>query len=603
MEEDLKSLIKANKIFSSLDDSTCQKLLHKFTKIELKKGEVLFAQGDPSDNIYVLVHGKLSAHLTSASGATRVIGYVDAGESVGESGALTSEPRSLTLVALKDSTLLKLPSKDFIDLCHLQPSVMFAAIHPMMARSRSLIQLLSAEKVRKHIVVIPANKHIAFEDFYERLMQYAETFHNLIILKDTPATGIDKIEETLRIKAKIAEIEKAKKSSHRIIYLLNSSHSPLAKIGLKKSDLLYVVAHSKSLVALDKTLLERIDFNKKNHKPNPNLILLHPEKTLVPKHTSRWLTQATFDLHHHVRMNTSKHYHRLLRFMRGKPVGLVLSGGGTRGWAHLGAIKALHDSKIPIDMIGGTSVGAILAGCYAIHESIEDAYERFYRVTQLSERSISLRNLTWPSVSLFSAKNFTKSQMEVFGNIQIEDLWIPYFCVSCNLANNTEHVHRSGTLWERTRASSSIPGIIPPMLLNGELHLDGGLLNNLPIDIVRDILGKQAKVVAVELNSYGPDDNKYDFPPILTFKQGLLAKLGLSKRKYIFPRFVDMFLRGLFLGSTLKSRENSLTTNLLLNLDLSKFRLLHSNIRLADKIMQIGYEEAMKQINQQKTKE
>lgn len=602
MEEDLLKAIKINKIFSSLNDEGIQKILPQFIKMELQPNETLFYQGDPSDNIYLLVNGKLSAALTNVSGETRIIGYIGPGEAVGESGALTTEPRALTIKAIEKSILYRLPSTNFIELCHLYPALMFATIHPVITRSRSIIQLLSSEKINRHIVIAPANKDISLENFAEKMRGYLENYPSLVLFSDYDSEFSHHIATDV-LKEKIINIEKNKKKSHKFVYILKSYDTTLAKIAFRKANIIYITAYSNTVPRVDKSLVERFHIQRINYKPDAALILLHTQNTVMPHHTSNWLAQMEFDTYHHVRFNVNKDYLRLLRFIRGKAVGVVLSGGGTRGWAHLGAIKALREKRIPIDMIGGTSVGAIIAGCYAIHESYEDAYERFYKVIVESAKSVSWRSLTWPAISLFNAKNFTLSLMQVFENIKIENLWLPFYCISCNLANNSEEVHRKGLLWQKIRASSSIPGIIPPMVIDNELHLDGGLLNNLPVDVTRTFLGRKAKIIAVDLNSFVHDRHKYIFPPILTFKQALLAKMGFTLENYHFPRFIDTFMRGIFMGSLLKSLQNGLSANVLVNLDLNKFRLLQSNPKQAEKLVQIGYESTIKQLDLMKTDE
>jgi len=278
----------------------------------------------------------------------------------------------------------------------------------------------------------------------------------------------------------------------------------------------------------------------------------------------------------------------------------VLGGGGTRGWAHLGAIKALHEEKIPIDIIGGTSVGAIVGACYALNESYDDTYKRFHTIIETSRHSVSWRSLTWPVISLFDAKNFTAAQQTAFQKLLIEDTWLPYFCVSSSLANYAECVHRSGLIWEKIRASSSMPGLIPPMVIDGELHLDGGLLNNLPVDIMRQLIGKSGKIVAVELNSSVGDKKRYQFPPVFTFKKAFLARSKKKGENYRLPRFLDTFMRGLLIGSSAKTRQNSLVANVLVNLNLNKFRLLHSSPKQADKMIEIGYLEMKAQLQKNK---
>jgi NTE family protein len=334
-----------------------------------------------------------------------------------------------------------------------------------------------------------------------------------------------------------------------------------------------------------------------------NLVLLHSKQTQKPKNTASWLQEFPFHLHHHVKMDVTRHFKRLIRFIRGRANGLVLSGGGTRGFAHLGAIKALREEKIPLDFIGGTSVGAIVGGAYAMQESYQDAYQKFNEIVTASSKSVAWSSLTWPIISLFNGKFFTDILYKVFNKHQIEDLWIPYFCISSNLANYSEEIHQNGSLFEKTRASASIPGIIPPMIINGEIHFDGGLLNNLPVDIMRQFLGKKAKIIAIELTASMHDLHKYQFPPVLTFKETLMIKMHLLKQHFIFPRFVDIFIRGLLMGSSVRSRQNGLSATILVNLSLRKFRLLQTTPKQSAKMLEIGYLETLSKIQHYKNKD
>jgi NTE family protein len=137
------------------------------------------------------------------------------------------------------------------------------------------------------------------------------------------------------------------------------------------------------------------------------------------------------------------------------------------------------------------------------------------------------------------------------------------------------------------------------MLLNGELHFDGGLLNNLPVDIMRKIVGHRGNVVAIELIGNMQDEHKYEFPPILTFWQTFLSKINMGP-KYKYPRFIDTFLKSLLVGSSLKSQLNSTAANMFVSLDLSRFPMLYSNKGSENKILEEGYNSTVEQIKNRK---
>ena len=146
-----------------------------------------------------------------------------------------------------------------------------------------------------------------------------------------------------------------------------------------------------------------------------------------------------------------------------------------------------------------------------------------------------------------------------------------------------------------------MPGVVPPMLMDGELHFDGGLLNNLPVDVMRKLITHRGNVIAVDLNGSTTDSHIYNFPPVLTFRQAFLAKLGIIY-DYKFPPFIDTFLRSLLVGSYLKSQQNSLAANILVNVDLSRFPMLHSDKKQENNLVDLGYDTTVQQIKNMQRK-
>lgn len=242
MESDLLELLATHNVFSSLHKNVLEELLPKFTKKELKHGAILFQQGAPSDCVYILASGKLSALGMDEKNQLKSIGHIEAGETVGELGALSGEPRSLTVKALRNSILLKLNSKDFVELCYRYPTVMFATVHPIIERTQHLISTLTTKQENQAIAIVPAYHSPAYKRFIQKLISHAKSYSSLIIVSD-----FDK-EFTMGstvIKEKIQALELAKKRSQKIIYLLESLESPLAKVCIKKIELLYIVADAK----------------------------------------------------------------------------------------------------------------------------------------------------------------------------------------------------------------------------------------------------------------------------------------------------------------------------------------------------------------------
>jgi NTE family protein len=226
------------------------------------------------------------------------------------------------------------------------------------------------------------------------------------------------------------------------------------------------------------------------------LVLLHPADTRVPQGTGAWLEGRGILMHHHLRRGRQEDVARLARLLIGRGVGLVLSGGGARGFAHLGAIRALHEAGVPIDLVAGTSMGAIVGAGLAMDWG-SAAFERNMRASFVDINPLG--DYTFPLVALVAGRKVTGQLRERFGTVQIEDLWRPFICVSTNLTSGSAAFHDSGSLWRWLRASCAIPGVLPPWIHEGQVYVDGGVVNNLPIDVLRR-LGR-GPLVAVDIGS------------------------------------------------------------------------------------------------------
>ena len=195
---------------------------------------------------------------------------------------------------------------------------------------------------------------------------------------------------------------------------------------------------------------------------------------------ARWQASLPGIRHHHVR--GSADFERVVRLLTGRAVGLVLSGGGARGFAHLGVVRALREHGVPIDLVGGTSMGGILAAGVAKDWDDAELVERFRRCFVDTN---PLSDFTLPVVSLVSGRKVGMLLRRELGDLDIEDLPLPFFCVSSNLTTGRIAVHQRGPLWRWLRASVAIPGVLPPVFQGGEVFVDGGSMNNLPVDVMR----------------------------------------------------------------------------------------------------------------------
>ncbi|MDR3492908.1 MAG: cyclic nucleotide-binding and patatin-like phospholipase domain-containing protein [Gammaproteobacteria bacterium] len=598
MDGDIIRFLKSSRLFatSDLQENVFQALASQFQDVTLAEDEILFHEGEPSKYLCILVQGKLSAYISTSHAKIKIIGHILPGETIGELGALSNDPRTLTVKAIEPSRVLKLPTITFKKFCRQYPGILINAVEPLASRSQNIIRLLSSGESRKHIAIIPAHPDIDVQAFAEQIKKNLLHYKKVSLLIDSAYNTLGSPDDNYETLMQIAE-----DNNHLILYLLTSEETSLSKLCWGKIGKIYVLGDGNEKPRYSQHVLRKLNDTHNLVEVRRELILIHKKNTL-PLNTELWLHNKNYFMHHNIYADSLHDYQRLLRFMRGKALGLVLGGGGVKGWAHIGVLKALLDANIHIDAIGGTSVGAMVAGLYAMNADYNVLYKKFTKLIAATRNTVSLKKLCWPAVSLFNCEDFTLELENIFNIKKIEDLLIPFFCVSTNLGQYKETTHRSGFLWEKVRGSTSIPGIVPPMIIHGELHVDGGLVNNLPVNTMRELLGPESRIIAVELMSTNVDNKSYCFPPTLTFKQAFLAKVGWGYQTYQFPQFIDTFLKSLLIGASLKQAENALLADLLITLPTHDYSMLNLQKDAQNKLWTLGYNAARDDIQRWDTK-
>jgi len=176
----------------------------------------------------------------------------------------------------------------------------------------------------------------------------------------------------------------------------------------------------------------------------------------------------------------------------------VLGGGGAKGAAHIGVLQRLVETGTPIDLIGGTSMGALVAALYALHSDVALVLRDYRRYCDgFAQKTLQLWDLTYPHTSLLSGESFNHLLRSLCHEVCIEDLWVPYFCVTTNITTDTPMVHLQGTLWRYIRASMSLTTFLPPLCDGPNLLVDGGYSNNLPADVAKSLGARY--IIAVDV--------------------------------------------------------------------------------------------------------
>ncbi|WP_374828303.1 patatin-like phospholipase family protein [Mycoplana dimorpha] len=180
----------------------------------------------------------------------------------------------------------------------------------------------------------------------------------------------------------------------------------------------------------------------------------------------------------------------------GRPrIALALGGGAARGWAHIGVLRALDEEGIEVSMIAGTSIGALVGGCYLAGKL--DELESFARSLTM-RRIASLLDFTIRGSGLFGGMRLTRRMQEHLEHLSIEDLDRPFVAVATEVNSGHEVWIAAGSLITALRASYALPGIFEPIKCNGRTLVDGALVNPVPVSVCRAY--EEPLVVAVNLN-------------------------------------------------------------------------------------------------------
>ena len=331
---------------------------------------------------------------------------------------------------------------------------------------------------------MPFDAKAATSQFVERLVESLEEIGSTLHLSarsslSTYSDGNSTKETT--ITQHLTELE----SRHRfVVYEAEIDPSPWTAQCVRQADLILLVVPTDSLPSGSRHDALVNYFCGRKITATMELVLLHPGDFDPRVRAEQWLTGLPIRDYYHIVQASKPDFQRLSRFLTGSAVGLVLSGGGARGFAHIGILRALQECGIPVDFIGGTSMGAVIAAQHAL------GWDWQTMASQTATdwpRCHPQRNYTLPLVALNSGKRMDQMLRGMFGAAEIQNLRKKFFCVSTNLTRADTMIHRTGLLWKAVRASMSIPGVGPPAIENGEIFVDGGFVNNVPVDIMRSL--------------------------------------------------------------------------------------------------------------------
>ena len=548
-------------LFSGLPKSIVDEAVTELEWMSLPGGRVLFEAGAPADAVYFVVSGCLGVYGSGGE----LIGRIAAGESVGEMGLIVSQPRTKTVRALRDSELATLSAGTF-------ERVLLGHPEAILRLARLTVTRLDERDAYRDRILTPRTLAMLPQDAGIDLTMHAER-----LVKSLARYGrVDLVSRQRAGSHSPQWFHERESRNDFVVYAADAGDTPWTRLCLRQADVVLLAARTTGENA-GWTGSQWLDGSMRRAE----LLLLH-ENGFTSGAATRWHEVLPGMPHHHMRGPAD--YDRLVRLLTGRAVGLVLSGGGARGFAHLGVVRALREHGVPIDMVGGTSMGGILAAGVASDWSDEELVQRFKRSFVDTN---PLSDYTLPLVSLVSGRKVGMLLRRELGDIDIEDLPLPFFCVSSNLTTGRIAVHQQGPLWRWLRASVAIPGVLPPVFQGGEVYVDGGAMNNLPVDVMR--AKGRGPVIGVDVGTdraFTTDVEATEMPSVWNLFRGR----GGSRR----PNILQILWRAGMVNSTTATLERRMQSDLLITPALESLDLL--DWKGFERAIEIGYRDACERL-------
>lgn len=567
------------------------RLLEQLEPRLVKSGEWLFRENDPGDSLYFLVRGRLQAWTGSPGERenARLLGEVVPGDSVGEVGLLSGEPRSAGIRAIRDSLLIRIDRHAFQNLASDHPSLLIRLAANVGRMLQKRTSQSTATRPLNTITLLPLsdNPRIAqfCTQFGEELEQQVSTLvispHHLQTLGAPVSEFTDAPELPEALRHWLSDQE----SEYPIVmYNCPVGDNAFSRFAVRQSDIVLMVgdADDDPRTAEWEPEATSVGGSIVGHRA---LLLLQNDRAQI-NGTAHWLRNRILDFHLHVEKGRREDVQRAVRMVTGTANGLVIGGGAARGLAALGVYKALVEAGVAIDWLGGTSIGSIMAGVIASGMTPGEAIEKSRKAFKDGK---PFGDFTIPVISLLRGRRMQRL-LQHYLDYDIEDLVLPYYCVSTNLGRGIRNIHEQGSLVDAIRASAAMPGVLPPAVVDDELAIDGAVLNNLPVDIMRQ--KPVGRVVAVDFSA--PVPAKVDYPETPSPWAILRGRWFPFAQRYRVPGLSSIILKATEAGTQEQVRRHGAMADLLINPPVRRFGM--TDVKSFDHIVEAGYQQAREQL-------
>jgi NTE family protein len=514
-------------LFKTLSAEQRLKAFSAMTRQDLVRGQLLVEQGGPSDELFLVLHGALAVCRT---GHVEPIAELRAGELVGEIGFFANIPRTANVIAIRDTSVLVLTRTAYEALAEDAPAIveaLLAALARRFARETARLTPLRASPKARTVALIASGFEPLPTAFEYRLRHglaaaNAEIVDLARLHAMFPGRALDASE--------VADwLNKLEYGAPLVAYFGGREATEWARKAIRQADLVVFVCRGNAPAG---ALTETEAFACGVHPPSARrLVRIHDKRRSEVSGTAAWLARLPCFMHHHVALEDQVDIDSLIRFLSGRAVGFVAGGGGSLGTAHVGIYKAFLERGVMFDIFVGTSVGSAMAAGFAKNFGAEHLERGTHEIFVTSR---SFRRPTWPRYALLDHKAFDSALADQYGrDCRIEDCWRPFAAVATNLSTHSLELIRTGLLWQAVRASSAIPGLLPPFYTReGAMLVDGCLVDNVPLAPMQQL--KSGPNLAVHFGEPATEMFDVDYAA-LPGRLELLAAMLLPFRKKLLP--------------------------------------------------------------------
>lgn len=575
----IRATLAESPLFAELAGFALDTLASCAECLTIRGGDTLFSVGDEPGALYLVAAGRLRAMLPNG----HIAGDIGRLEPIGEIGMISGEPRGATIIALRDSLLYRFSREAYHAFVLDHPAALLAISKVIIRRLRQNAREAALQTLRqtRTFAIVAGEASVATGSLAQSLCR--ELSHRGKVMR-VDAASVD-----AALGRGASDTPSTAGAADAIL---------LEWLNRLEADHDYLVYDASGSAAWQRRALHQADrvlvLGTAHMPPEPArlaafeaLHLRAPVDVVLLRSGSAdaclaWRKAYRAQGHYFLRPGQTNDLASLGRQLTGHGLGIVLGGGGARGFAHVGLLRALEELDLPIDLIGGTSMGGFIA---ALHASGHD----WRAISTVLHDTFVKRNLLsdymFPRVALIEGKKLRRKLYEIFGEAQAEQLAKPFFCVTTNLTKGAPMVHDEGPLAAWVATSMCIPGVAPPVAYKGDLLADGAVVNSLPTDVMQ-ALGR-GPIIASDVSTEGsvaaPGVEGPDF-------EAVFHSRGDGKR----VNLIDILFRVSTLTSESGVKARAARADLYLRMPVSGIHTFEW--KLIDQIVEKGYRHALQQL-------